>query len=114
MCDYVIRQTNVKPDLALLGECVSAVGHTVLLMEPWNDPLPLKRAYCIKEVYHTQASGAAFDVVMSTEQQAAFEAALVEDFDSVRAGVSRVDVRQVRAARYSSSRVYMGTPANFW
>jgi hypothetical protein len=32
VCDYVIRQTNVDPDLALLGECVSAVGHTVLLI----------------------------------------------------------------------------------
>ena len=44
------------PDLALLGDCVSALGHTVLLMEPWHAPKPLKRAYCIKEVYHTQVS----------------------------------------------------------
>ena len=56
VCDYVIRQTNVDPDLALLGDCVSALGHTVLLMEPWHAPKPLKRAYCIKEVYHTQVS----------------------------------------------------------
>ena len=52
----MIRQTNVGPDLELLGDCVSAIGHTVLLLEPWNDPQPLKRAYCIKEVYHTQVS----------------------------------------------------------
>ena len=56
VCDYVIRQTDVKTDLARLGECVSAVGHTVLLVEPWHAPDPLKRAYCIKEVYHTQVS----------------------------------------------------------
>ena len=56
VCDYVIRQTDVKTDLAYLGESVSAVGHTVLLMEPWHAPAPLKRAYCIKEVYHTQVS----------------------------------------------------------
>ena len=47
VCDNVIRQTNVGPDLELLGDCVSAIGHTVLLLEPWNDPQPLKRAYCI-------------------------------------------------------------------
>jgi tetratricopeptide (TPR) repeat protein len=93
VCDYVIRQTDVGPDLALLGECVSAVGHTVLLMEPWHAPAPLERAYCIKEVYHTQASGARFDVVMSSAQQAAFEAALVDDFDSIQASLSKVDVR---------------------
>ena len=40
-CDYVIRQTNVGPDLALLGDCVSAVGHTVLMMEPWHATAPL-------------------------------------------------------------------------
>ena len=56
VCDYVIRQTDIDTDLALLGDCVSAVGHTVLLMEPWHAPAPLKRAYCIKEVYHTQVS----------------------------------------------------------
>eukprot|EP00964_Phaeocystis_antarctica_P083589 scaffold52583_cov58-Phaeocystis_antarctica.AAC.3 len=93
VCDYVIRQTNVGPDLALLGECVSAVGHTVLLMEPWHAPVPLKRAYCIKEVYYTQKSRAQFDVVMSSAQQAAFEAALVKDFDSIQTSLSEVDVR---------------------
>ena len=102
VCDNVIRQTKVGPDLAHLGDCVSAIGHTVLLLEPWNDPQPLKRAYCIKEVYHTQASGATFDMVMSTEQQQAFERALVtlygdDSFGSIKASLSRVDVRQVRA-----------------
>ena len=96
VCDYVIRQTNVGPDLALLGECVSAVGHTVLLMEPWHDPQPLRRAYCIKEVYHTQAGGSEFDVVMSSVQQRAFEEALQKDFDSIATAMSRVDVQTVR------------------
>ena len=93
VCDYVIRQNDVKTDLAWLGDCVSAVGHTVLLMEPWHAPAPLKRAYCIKEVYYTQKSGAQFDVVMSSAQQAAFEKALVRDFHSIQASLSKVDVR---------------------
>jgi hypothetical protein len=58
VCDYVIRQTDVKADLAWLGDCVEAVGHTVLLMEPWHAPDPLTRAYCIKEVYHTRRRAA--------------------------------------------------------
>ena len=93
VCDYVIRQTDVKTDLARLGECVSAVGHTVLLMEPWHAPAPLTRAYCITEVYHTQKSGAEFDVVMSSAQQAAFEDALLYDFDLIQTSLSKVDVR---------------------
>jgi hypothetical protein len=95
VCDYVIRQTDVKADLAWLGDCVEAVGHTVLLMEPWHAPDPLTRAYCIKEVYHTQKSGAQFDLVMSSAQQAAFEKALVDGFDSIETSLSvqGVDVR---------------------
>ena len=89
MCDYVIRQTDVKTDLKRLGDCVSAVGHTVLLMEPCHAPAPLKRAYCIKEVYHTQESGAQFDVVMSSEQQVALEAALRTDFASIQTSLAR-------------------------
>ena len=70
VCDFVIRQGNADlSDVSRLGDCVYAVHHTVLLMEPWHDPGPLKRAYCIKEVYHTQASGARFEVVMSAAQQ---------------------------------------------
>ena len=92
----MIRQTDVKTDLAYLGDCVSALGHTVLMMEPWNNPEPLKRAYCIKEVYHTQLSGAAFDMAMSTEQQQDFESALMNsDIKSIQAELS-VDVLQVR------------------
>ena len=60
VCDYVIRQTDVKTDLESLGDCVSALGHTVLLMEPWHAPKPLKRAYCIKEVYHTQVRASTY------------------------------------------------------
>ena len=81
-------------DVKRLGDCVRAVGHTVLLMVPWYAPKPLLRAYCSKEVFHTQASGARFEVVMSAEQQAAFETALVEDFDSIATKLSEVDVRK--------------------
>ena len=45
-----------------------------------------------------QASGAKFDMVMSTKEQETFETALVTptSLDSIRAGLSKVDVRQVR------------------
>ena len=97
VCDYVIRQTDVKTDLAYLGDCVSALERTVLLMEPWHNPEPLKRAYCIKEVYHTQLSGARLDMAMSTEQEQDFRSELMNaDINSIQARLL-VDVQQVRA-----------------
>ena len=45
----------------------------------------------------TQASGAKFDMVMSTKEQETFETALSarDGFESIKAGLSKVDVRQV-------------------
>ena len=44
-----------------------------------------------------QASGAEFDMVMSTKEQVTFETALVNpgSLASIRAGLSKIDVRQV-------------------
>ena len=112
VCDFVIRQATrqlaaADNDVKRLGDCVRAVGHTVLLLEPWDAPAPLKRAYCIKEVYYTQKSGAQFDVVMASAQQTAFEAALVEDFDSVRASLSQVNVRNAECLKVEETKVIL-------
>ena len=49
-----------------------------------------------------QASGAEFDMVMSTKEQATFETALVTpaSLDSIKAGLSKIDVRQVRTLEW--------------
>ena len=46
---------------------------------------------------YTQASGAKFDMVMSTKEQETFETALSarDGLESIKAGLTRVDVRQV-------------------
>ena len=48
-------------------------------------------------IAYMQASGAEFDMVMSTKEQGAFETALVTpaSLDLIKAGLSKVDVRQV-------------------
>ena len=105
--DYVIRQTDVNVDLARLGECVSTVGHTVLLMEPWHAPAPLACAYCIAEVYHTQLSGAQFDMAMTSAQQVKFETALLTDFYSIQASLSKVDVRTATCRKEDDRKVIL-------
>jgi hypothetical protein len=44
-----------------------------------------------------QASGAEFDMVMSTKEQGSFETALVTpaSLNEIKAGLSKIDVRQV-------------------
>ena len=67
VCDFVVRQGKGDlADLVSFGNCVSAVGHTVLLLEPWHAPVPLQRTWCVFEVFHTVLHGATFEVVMSS------------------------------------------------
>ena len=95
VCDFVVRQG--RGDLANLTDfanCVSVVGHTVLLLEPWHNPVPLLRTWCVFEVYYTQKHRAPFEVVMSSAQQAAFEEALVFDFDAIARAFAAINVRK--------------------
>jgi tetratricopeptide (TPR) repeat protein len=70
ICDFCIRQTGpeTKADVAKLPEIVSATQHTLLFLDPWRAPEPLRRAWCIWELYHTVDSGAELQLIMSNEQ----------------------------------------------
>jgi tetratricopeptide (TPR) repeat protein len=38
--------------------------YTVMILIPWNDPIPLKRAWCLFELYCTHQTGCRFEVAM--------------------------------------------------
>jgi len=79
ICDFVIRQTDVGPDLEQLGACVEHVGQTALLATPYDAPGPLKRAYCVKELYYTALTAEKkgtknLDLAMPPEDETLFQA----------------------------------------
>ena len=53
-------------------DAIKQLGHTVMVMAPWNDPIPYKRAWCIFEAYCTNITGAKFEIAMSSKEQKAF------------------------------------------
>lgn len=53
-------------------DAIEQLGHTVMVMAPWNDPIPYKRAWCIFEAYCTNTTGAKFEIAMSSNEQKAF------------------------------------------
>jgi hypothetical protein len=99
VCDFSVRQHDVDAYLAWLAECVKGVRHTLLLIEPWNKPTALTRAYCVKELYHTQDSNGQLELVMSDEQRRAFERTLVDDFETIASALSQVDLRDARCSK---------------
>ncbi len=47
-------------------------GKTVMVFAPWNDPIPLRRAWCLWELYSTVKMQCIFEVAMSESEQLRF------------------------------------------
>ncbi len=64
---------------------VSAIVHTLLVLE-WEDPVPLRRAWCLLEITASlkdRQPPTMLEVVMAPEEVGAFERALVREFDTL-------------------------------
>ena len=84
VCDYVIRQGGID-DCAPgsrfenLTLSVCTIGRTLLLADPWHDPRPLRRSWCLWEIL----SSGALELILSSSQEEHFRRALVRDFDGI-------------------------------
>ena len=66
------------------AEAIALIGHTVMLLSPWDAPTPLTRAWCLWEMHCTsRAPGARFSVCLGPAERRAFEAALLEKHDVI-------------------------------
>ena len=75
--------TDAKPEgyfFAAFKDAVAQIGHTVLVLSPWDDPIPLTRAWCLWEIYSTLvAPGAKLEVVVSTAETIRLRAAVLAE-----------------------------------
>ncbi|CAK4134360.1 unnamed protein product [Aphanomyces euteiches] len=55
-----------------------AIGNVVMVMSPWNDPVTLKRTWCVFEVYASVVENACFEIAMGRSQKAS----LIQDIQS--------------------------------
>ena len=58
-------------------QSIAEIGHTLVVLQPWNAPLPLRRSWCLWELFCTLDGGARLEVALSMKQRAAFQQALV-------------------------------------
>ncbi|OQR85240.1 hypothetical protein ACHHYP_12051 [Achlya hypogyna] len=58
---------------------LSVIGNVVMVMHPWNDPVVLRRSWCVFEVYVAVTTGARFEMAMAPAQFAL----LVKDMSNV-------------------------------
>eukprot|EP00808_Paulinella_micropora_P005975 g33753.t1 len=76
-------------------ENVKDIGHTVLILSPWRNPLPLTRSWC--PIFCTQDTGATFEICLSQADAKGFQDALLNKFDSIMASLCKIDVNKAQA-----------------
>ena len=51
---------------------VNEIGHVVMVLSPWNNPIPLKRAWCLFELYCSADESINFEIAMTVTEKAKF------------------------------------------
>ena len=77
-------------------ESIGKIGKTVLILCPWDEPRPLKRAWCLWEIVCTIITGSDLILQFSKEQEHTFKQRLLEDFEVILKVLSNIDVEQAQ------------------
>ena len=94
------HQTSIRPFEWWCNTFQSAIrdfGHTILVLTPWRDPIPLTRAWCLWEIYSSVVMQARLEIAIIASQQKDFVIALTEDFDSINAMIARINIKNSKA-----------------
>jgi len=75
---------------------IGKLKRTLLVLE-WDDPKPLRRAWCLWEMVSTVDTRSEFHVLMSPKNHKSFAAALEEDFDNIVLKTCNVDLKSAQA-----------------
>jgi len=101
--DLFINNQHLAPNLSYkwwcgrFKEAIRSFGKVVLVLEPWTDPIPITRAWCLWEIFCTIDTGSEFNVAMCEEQHIDFKLRLVKNFEDIRTALSGIDARRADA-----------------
>jgi len=92
-----------------VGQCIEMIGHTVMLLAPWDDPIPLTRAWCLWELYCTVKTSTKFSVALGPAAEKAFKAELLDEASGcdVLNAFSKVNVKKSQAGNPDDLRMIM-------
>lgn len=78
-------------------QAIKKIGNTVMVLAPWQNPVPLRRAWCLFEVYCTQITDSEFHVALSNSEEKKFIDSLISDFGAIDNMLAQIDVEQSEA-----------------
>ncbi len=91
---------HLTPDLpfewftSTFMSAIEEFGHTVMVLAPWNDPIPFTRAWCLFEIYSTVATKSNFEVAMSEYEREGFIKSISNDSSLFYKMLADIDVNK--------------------
>lgn len=70
---------------------IAKFSRTVMILSPWNDPVPLTRAWCLYELFCTIDTKSRFEIAMTDDDILLFNRAEVQDISKM---ISDIDVKR--------------------
>ena len=80
---------------------VGAIGHTLLVLSPWDDPIVVTRSWCLWKIYWTASTGAKVQVCLGAAERQRFFDALLDNPEAVKDALARIDSANANAAKQS-------------
>ncbi|EGD76734.1 hypothetical protein PTSG_08085 [Salpingoeca rosetta] len=79
-------------------DSIAAIGHVVLVLTPWSDPIPLTRAWCLWEIFCSLSQeDVQLTILLPHEERKALVATILEDSDAVTDTMVRVQAEKAEA-----------------
>jgi len=103
--DLFINNQHMAPNLSYkwwcgrFKEAIRSFGKVVLVLEPWHDPIPITRAWCLWEIFCTIDTKSEFSITMCEEQLRDFKMKLVKNFNDILIALSKIDARRAKATK---------------
>lgn len=82
---------------------IETFGETVMVITPWENPHPLKRSWCLFEVYATVVTKSKFQIALSRKEKERFLHSIVEDVNAVNKMVAVISLEDSQAFKLVDS-----------
>ena len=76
---------------------IKIIGRVVMVLAPWENPVPLTRAWCLWEVYCSVVTKCDFDIARSKNESEKFEKDMLHDISVFYDMLQNIDVRKSQA-----------------
>eukprot|EP00300_Choanocystis_sp_HF-7_P017298 c19690_g2_i1.p1 GENE.c19690_g2_i1~~c19690_g2_i1.p1 ORF type:complete len:649 (+),score=143.81 c19690_g2_i1:224-1948(+) len=83
---------------AAIKPVIQDCNRTIMILTPWDDPIPLKRSWCLFELFVTIQLGAKFEVALPPDEHDRLLVELSDRYDVFENMLARVDVQHSKAS----------------